>query len=671
MITQPELFPRTSGFKPSPSLQEPRLWVAELHVYRTLAPGDGNRLRKISLKPGLNILWAKPRARLQDDTGYAPGVSGHGTGKTTFCRFIRHILGEATFGNDEQRDRLRVKFPDGWVVGEIWLDGTPWLVCRPFKVGPASYVYRNRRITDLFASDEGKETLDVYRAEVTRILVEPLPVATFATSPTPIEWEHLLQWLTRDQECRFSGLVELRHPTSESKAPDMMAEDRHFLFRAVLGLIDTAEQSELETNKKLLRQKQHAERNVPLLRFRSESTYKRIRDQFKDYRADLEGAAWLDAVANDWTSRAVATAALLNRLGESPEMKTALDAVVIARSAVSVSERQKRGLESQIGLLEQQIKVARGEQTEADLAAWVKAKTQSGEDDLMCGNTLAAAIEHMCPLVAGRKLPIEKPQVVLDTRPLIAQIEAEKARIVAQLAKTEATLASQRRELATATERLATETGKQEQRRAATALHLAEERAIADEARRAHTDQIEAENLESSLAELDFDIRKSQENQAAIREQKTAALSAFSDTFGRIARAILDQDVFGEIRFKGRKVNPALTNEIDLTSAALETLKIICFDLAALASGIEGRGRHPRFLLHDGPREADMDASIYRNIFTVIRTLEQAYGEQTPAFQYIVTTTEPPPEELAMEPWLLNPTLDASTRDGKLLRENF
>jgi uncharacterized protein YydD (DUF2326 family) len=226
--------------------------------------------------------------------------------------------------------------------------------------------------------------------------------------------------------------------------------------------------------------------------------------------------------------------------------------------------------------------------------------------------------------------------------------------------------------LGTAEAKLAEETAKHEQGRGALALQLAHERSLADEARRAHSDQVEADALERSLKELEQEIRKSQDRQAVIREEKTAALSTFSDTFGRVARIILDQDVNGEIRFRGRKINPTLTNEIDLTSAALETLKIICFDLAALVSGVEGRGLHPRFLLHDGPREADMDASIYRNIFTVAHALEAACGgKDAAAFQYIITTTEPPPLELGEAPWLIEPPLDASLPGGKLLGQNF
>ncbi len=43
----------------------------------------------------------------------------------------------------------------------------------------------------------------------------------------------------------------------------------------------------------------------------------------------------------------------------------------------------------------------------------------------------------------------------------------------------------------------------------------------------------------------------------------------------------------------------------DLTSAAIETIKILTFDIAALIRSVEGRGFHPRFLVHDGPRECN------------------------------------------------------------------
>jgi hypothetical protein len=70
--------------------------------------------------------------------------------------------------------------------------------------------------------------------------------------------------------------------------------------------------------------------------------------------------------------------------------------------------------------------------------------------------------------------------------------------------------------------------------------------------------------------------------------------------------------------------------------------------------------------MHDSPREADLAASIYVSLFTAAQELESG-GGGLPAFQYIVTTTEPPPDDLNKKPWVLDPILDASTEEGRLL----
>jgi hypothetical protein len=49
----------------------------------------------------------------------------------------------------------------------------------------------------------------------------------------------------------------------------------------------------------------------------------------------------------------------------------------------------------------------------------------------------------------------------------------------------------------------------------------------------------------------------------------------------------------------------------ELTGAALETIKVIAFDLAAMLLGMAGVRCHPRFLIHDGPRQAYVDRIIY------------------------------------------------------------
>jgi len=84
----------------------------------------------------------------------------------------------------------------------------------------------------------------------------------------------------------------------------------------------------------------------------------------------------------------------------------------------------------------------------------------------------------------------------------------------------------------------------------------------------------------------------------------------------------------------------------------------------------EGYGNHPRFLIHDSPREADMQKDIYQRFFLYMRELEKKSPKSGPNFQYIITTTEPPPEELQLKPWLIA-KLDASKAEGRLLKVNL
>ena len=59
------------------------------------------------------------------------------------------------------------------------------------------------------------------------------------------------------------------------------------------------------------------------------------------------------------------------------------------------------------------------------------------------------------------------------------------------------------------------------------------------QARQAKEDEAEATKLEASVAQLDRDIRRSQERQAGLREQQSKTISAFAETYDRIVKAVL------------------------------------------------------------------------------------------------------------------------------------
>jgi hypothetical protein len=132
---------------------------------------------------------------------------------------------------------------------------------------------------------------------------------------------------------------------------------------------------------------------------------------------------------------------------------------------------------------------------------------------------------------------------------------------------------------------------------------------------------------------------------------------------------MLGTEASGAVEASGRALNPIATGRNDLDSGAITAVKILCFDLAAMVWGMEGAGYHPRFLMHDSPREADMGPDIYDGLFQAALALEQCYaGKGAPAFQYIITTTTPPPPEMQRgSRWLLEPVLNAATSDERLL----
>jgi hypothetical protein len=71
--------------------------------------------------------------------------------------------------------------------------------------------------------------------------------------------------------------------------------------------------------------------------------------------------------------------------------------------------------------------------------------------------------------------------------------------------------------------------------------------------------------------------------------------------------------------------------------------------------------------LHDSPREADLTEAIYDELFRAAVELEAAAKKDEAPFQYIITTTQPPPDELKGDPWLLKPTLNATEANGRFL----
>ena len=133
--------------------------------------------------------------------------------------------------------------------------------------------------------------------------------------------------------------------------------------------------------------------------------------------------------------------------------------------------------------------------------------------------------------------------------------------------------------------------------------------------------------------------------------------------FLAVCRYFKGEQAQGELRFTRDEINA----RIGSGGGAYNALSSLAFDFCALVAALNGIGHHPRFLIHDSPRESDMELSLYRPLFRLAGHLEEMAAS---SFQYIVTTTEPPPEGMATSPHFCL-ELDASKPDGKLFKEDL
>ena len=128
MALQGELFPDPEVvITPDGARREPLVWVSRLVIWEK--PG-GEILREVSLRRGLNVIWSPDPGADQAALGQDAG-SGHGAGKTLFCRLLRYCLGEDSFSNDEQRRSIAQQLPAGLVGTEVIIAGKTWSVIRP------------------------------------------------------------------------------------------------------------------------------------------------------------------------------------------------------------------------------------------------------------------------------------------------------------------------------------------------------------------------------------------------------------------------------------------------------------------------------------------------------------------------------------------------------------
>lgn len=622
------------NLEPVPGRSEPRLWVRRLIIWR-----DKNEvLREITLRPGLNVIWSPDAV--------ADGVSiGHGGGKTTFCRLLRYCLGEDSFAPTGQRRATFDKMPNGRVGIEVRLDGQDWAIVRAFSNFNEDWAITNATLDQ---SLEGIQPTGMgpFRIAATEALLGDAVQLMPKSIGEIAAWPAVLSWLTRDQECRFSHLLDWRDKDSESNSPvrGRSVDERLTIVRAVLGAL-TAEELSTEAARTAA-----AEQANKLT-----STISRLDWQIGRWRDELVGGLGLGT-----------------GLG-----LTELDAAVFSKIAAEK-------LTAAIGLAKQQaptdVSTARAEQKRLEGVERVadnavqRRVTEISERD----RTLKLRKSELPQLSAAAATV---PTCALCHSPISALHTCDTRVRKDEFDRALAGYKSEEAELAT----LRMSEGRLRQAHAIALQQLDLQRKIVDKLfhvagrtsaviQRAQALVADVGRYERLLQERKVSadelerLEVERDRLKGVVDQKRSAtrelLNHLSERCDLVVRHLVPGEVSGSAVLDGKGLHLHIKMGGDRSTAAIESLKVVIFDLAMLTLAIEGRTRFPSFLVHDSPREADLDLLVYHRLFDLIQTLEQ-YGP-APQFQYVVTTTTAPPQQI-LDGEALRLTLKGAPPEGRLL----
>jgi hypothetical protein len=619
---------------PGAELDEPRLWVRRLLLWHDL---DAEPVREIEFRRGLNIIWSPtgPSARAVS--------SGHAAGKTLLCRQFRFCLGEESFADPEDTAAIRANFRKGGVGAEVRLRGETWVVRRAFSMTPDDRAKKSEQFADL-ASEASRGTFGSFRAELESVAFGDAQQQLLADlDDVEVPWHYVLAWLTRDQECRLDGLTHWRHPDSSSHSPvrKSAAETRLNVLRVALGLYS-------EQSSAVRKRVGDAAKAVS----RAESDARQSGERFRVLGKDLaralaldEGEIWppaQDLLQGEDSARE----AHFRRLGSLADERIRAVRPVEISSEQHADEDEMQAAQAELAEAEQQIDAA-NEAVKAANAHLELLTTKSAEG----WAELRRAKHPTCPY-DDAPLDVESAQFVCPLPrlpdPATAQRRAHETdthrlKITEELAAQQnrlATLKGQRASLQAKLQKL-------ERRVEAHLLAIAHESAASQAAWAAKgTLRLFMEAIE---AHDEAQAREKQEKaaQKIVSEQATAHLESYSTDkltswFDFLVTRVVAAEAKGEIKLDGNGLQPIIQWRGRRRSVALNSLRLVLFDIAAMLCAVQGDASAPAFLLHDSPREGDLDPWTYARLFETVFYLGR--DEESAPFQYIVTTTTEPPE---------------------------
>jgi hypothetical protein len=639
----------------------PRLWIERLAIYGE--PDGDHCLRSVTFRRGINVIWA--REPHEQSTFAGIHAAGHGVGKSSLCLLLRYCLGDSSKAIDELRDEVIAEFPHGGVGAVVHIGTETFAVFRYFNPHREGIASTGDDLDALLTQGEPQSFKD-FETHLSATMLSGVSPRAIPETGQIILWRHLLAWAARDQGSRFKSFFGWRE--GEGTGLQRPRQDPPIVMRAVLGLLDQGESQLLTRIRALERDRDVAEANIASLHQTPSLIRGRIESELRTW---LGASAELPLRSDDLFKESVETA--VRRASATAEK---------ALAQLEVDEKTLADELFELRVVERQRK------HEYDLAdADYRLADAARLNDEAAYRQLAEKRERLKALVGPCEHGRVDFQECTHIQKEVQTLDIKDGRDLNALGKigadwtARAAQALERRQRAEPPWQLAkkqvTTKGREAQalrlRRNTAALEQDRGQRLLAELERwekASGSQEAADLLDKAVArraEIERDIGNARVQLAALQHERSAREKSLGELTDLLVQELLSKEAFGalEVRDETRPFRLSLRG-----GEAFRVLEILVGDLVCLLDSSNPGSAFPGLLIHDCPREADMGPRPYRDFLQLIERIErEAYGEGAP-FQYIVTTTTPPPESLQKEPYL-RVTLDPSHDGGLLFGRRF
>jgi len=562
------------------------MWFKQLIIWGS--PQD--EPRTIQFERGLNIIWSDRQAG---------GDRSLNTGNTSLARLLRYCMGEDHFGTAVHELRVQRKFPAGAVAAQLRLTNADWWVLRSLTNPSHRIAVRGEVLDDPWTKLQrsGDKGFSDFQKELKEVFTPKLQ----AHKPSEIA----LGFISRDHEGGFDNVFRWRAAHNNS-GPSIREELRVWDLCALLGF----------------RALKHSEAPAPTSAPKTSKLPETL------------------ALPDDLVPEVAET---LGIVGEGA--KSVHDLLVRAESKLASSnaalEVAKERLKELIELENLQAQLL---QLTNHLQTVNNAREAKSRLKLRANARCQLAQKPLFKLLDDEGCLLKRVGCSLNTNDDVKKLSSEVKVLSADKEQIEHRLAQLKSKLGPAqaeeiTALIADQKVRVQEREASFLKFHGVTQTLKNLGDGLRKDPISAEGQCAAAA-------SSQKNQKVEinDEPSNNNFDEFIETYQRVVSRLISSAAAAALISKPNGIHDLLEESEELGSKE-SLMKLWAFDFATLVRSIEAPVSLPGLLIHDSPKQEDLAEEEYWRLFRLARSLEQ--GHQCNAlFQYIVTTSTPPPNEL-------------------------